>query len=138
MQLVVLIIIIIIIIILRRRRIIMLMIIKIIKLIIIIIIIIIILITIIKLSIYVINRVIFIGSGTPSAQSIDHNIHWLALAFQCMLVSKIRYQLFCDVASSNADVYARCFILMGSGVDCYCHRYQEKKQTICSIFVNSC
>ena len=33
---------------------------------------------------YVINRLIFIGSVPPSAQSIDADIHWLARAFQCI------------------------------------------------------
>ena len=43
--------------------------------------------------IQVINRLIFNGSEPSSAQSIDHDIHWLACAFQCILVSKIRCQL---------------------------------------------
>ena len=40
-----------------------------------------------------INKLIFIGLEQPSAQSIDHDIPWLACAFQCILISKIRYQL---------------------------------------------
>ena len=40
-----------------------------------------------------IRILIFIGLEPPSAQSIDCDIHWLAHAFQCIFISKIRYQL---------------------------------------------
>ena len=36
---------------------------------------------------------IFIGKEFPSAHSVDRDIHWLARAFQYVLVSKIRYQV---------------------------------------------